>query len=71
MRTLVHDTDAGTGSDRLVNLGLSPADFEFVLGGADAFTEVEKRRLLSPRLCVKIPPTPRSPAGRGTAQALR
>jgi hypothetical protein len=36
MRTLVHDTDAGTGSDRLVNLGLSPADFEFVLGGADA-----------------------------------
>ena len=36
MRTLVHDTGAGTGPARLVQLGLSAADFEFVLAGADA-----------------------------------
>jgi hypothetical protein len=36
MRTLVHDANAGTGPARLVELGLSAADFEFVLAGADA-----------------------------------
>jgi hypothetical protein len=38
MRTLVHDTStaAGTGPARLVELGLSVADFDFVLSGADA-----------------------------------
>jgi hypothetical protein len=34
MRTLVHDTSAGPA--RLAGLGLSAADFEFVLAGADA-----------------------------------
>jgi hypothetical protein len=36
MRTLVHDASAGLGPARLAELGLSAADFEFVLAGADA-----------------------------------
>ncbi|MDQ2877222.1 MAG: hypothetical protein M3Y33_21395 [Actinomycetota bacterium] len=36
MRTLVHDASAGPRAARLVELGLSAADFEFVLAGADA-----------------------------------
>jgi hypothetical protein len=36
MRTLVHDASAGPGPARLAELGLSAADFEFVLAGADA-----------------------------------
>ena len=42
MRTLVHDmsTAAGTGPARLAALGLSAADFDFVLSGADALPAV-------------------------------
>jgi hypothetical protein len=36
MRTLVHAASAGTGPARLAELGLSAADFELVLAGADA-----------------------------------
>lgn len=36
MRTLVHGASAGPGPARLAELGLSAADFEFVLAGADA-----------------------------------
>jgi hypothetical protein len=36
MPTLVHDASAPSGPARLAQLGLSAADFEFVLAGADA-----------------------------------